>query len=58
VIDAQFGDSLSHRPHITGIAGRESLYTDLHTGSRPQIAQVVEPLRERLSLPELGQAQL
>ena len=46
MIDPQFRDTLAHRPDVARIPQRKPLDTSLNTRSRPEVAQVVEPLSE------------
>src|SRR5450759_1042627 len=50
VVDAQFGDTLPHSLHISGISGGQALDSDLDARSCAKIAQSIKPLCEHLSL--------
>jgi len=50
VVDSQFGDTLPHSLHISGISGRQAFDSDLNARSCAEITQIVKPLCERLGL--------
>lgn len=57
VIDPQLRDTLTYRPDIAWISQRQTLDTSLNTRSRPEVAQVIEPLSEDIGPADLDHNQ-